>query len=137
MDGFAEPKDKLILIVEDDEGMRDFLEMAIAREGFRTTVAASGTDALAKVAGSPPALILLDLMLPDRGGYEVARELQQQEEVARIPIVMLTARRMDSRSIAMMRQEPNVADYLEKPVKPQILAATLHRLLKTSPPTRV
>ena len=127
--------DKLILIVDDDKGVRELLQIIVEKEGFKTAMAEDGHEALQKARALVPHLILLDLMLPGAGGFEVVHELQQ-EETAAIPVVMMTGRFMDQSTAEMIKREANVREYLEKPLKTAALAALLHRLLKTQPPAR-
>ena len=129
----TDPKDKLILVVDDDESLLDLIEHLVRKEGFRVARGVDGQEALSKAQALKPDLILLDFMLPGMGGYEVVKELQTAETSA-IPIVVITGRRLDRSSIEMMRQERNVRDFMEKPLKPAFLSAVLHRLLKTRPP---
>lgn len=129
---FAVSSEKLVLIVDDDEGQRDLLEYIVSKEGFRVEKVASGDEALARVSTTAPDLILLDLMMPGKGGYEVVRELQAQGEGG-IPVVVITARSMDKKTIEGLRQEPNVKDYFQKPPQHAVLAARLHSLLGTRP----
>jgi CheY-like chemotaxis protein len=130
---FGKPADKLILLVDDDESLLDLMEHVVKKEGFRTDRAADGNEALRKVQALNPDLIVLDFMLPGMGGYEVLRELQAQGS-GDIPIVIVTGRQMDRQSIDMVRQESNVKEFLEKPVRPAIMASHLHRILRTAPP---
>lgn len=133
--GSGNPGEKLILIVEDDDSVWDLLYYIVRREGFRTEKASDGKEALDKARLLHPALILLDLMLPKCGGFEIARELQEGD-TSDIPIVILTSRSLDRSTSEMLRREPNIKDFLEKPVKTQVLAALLHSLLKTRPPVK-
>ncbi len=132
---FGRPADKLVLIVDDDESVRDLIEFIVKKEGFRVEKAADGEEALSKARSVNPDLILLDLMLPKFGGFEILRELQS-DETGTIPIVIITGRYTDRSTSDMIKQEPNVKDFLEKPVKPQVLSILLHKLLKTQPPLR-
>lgn len=132
---FGRPADKLVLIVDDDESVRDLLEFIVKKEGFRVEKAADGEEALAKARSANPDIILLDLMLPKFGGFEILRELQS-DETSTIPIVIITGRYTDRSTSDMIKQEPNVKDFLEKPVKPQILSVLLHKLLRTQPQLR-
>lgn len=129
---FGKPADKLILLVDDDESLLDLMEHVVKKEGFRTDRAADGNEALRKVQALNPDLIVLDFMLPGMGGYEVLRELQAQGN-GDIPIVIVTGRQMDRQSVDMVRQESNVKEFLEKPVRPAIMASHLHRILRTAP----
>ena len=133
--GFTNPAEKLVLIVDDDEAVRDLIEFVVRKEGFKVDKAADGEEALQKARQISPDLILLDLMLPKFGGFEILRELQNDETV-NIPIVIITGRYTDRSTSDMIKQEPNVKDFIEKPVKPQALAAVVHKILKTQPPIK-
>ncbi|MEK7858714.1 MAG: response regulator [Elusimicrobiota bacterium] len=128
----ADPKEKLILLVDDDESLLDLMEHVVHKEGFRTDRAMDGMEALRKVEALQPDLVLLDFMLPGMGGYEVLRELQAQGNGG-IPVIIITGRHMDRKNVEMVRMEPNVKEFMEKPIRPAIIAATLHSILKTRP----
>ena len=133
--GPGNPEEKLILIVEGDDAIWDLLYYIVRREGFKTEKASDGKEALDKARILHPQLILLDLMLPKCGGFEIARELQEGD-TANIPIVIVSGRNLDHSTSEMLKREPNVKDFIEKPVKSQVLAALLHALLKTRPPVK-
>ncbi len=126
----ASDEKKLVLIIDDDEGIRDLLSFLVTKEGYRVETAGDGEEGVQKAEKLKPALILLDLMLPRYGGFELLRQLQGTE-LARTPIVIITGRYTDRSTADMIRQESNVVEFLEKPVKTAVLAATLHRVLKT------
>lgn len=132
-DELADPKTKLVLVVDDDEAMRDVIELCVKNEGFRVDTAASGSEALKKADAQTPDLILLDFTLPGSGGYEVAKELQMGDARG-VPIFIITGRRLDRNTTGMLRAEPNIKEYIEKPVKAAVLAALMHRALGTQPP---
>ena len=132
---FGRPADKLVLIVDDDDSVRELIEFIVKKEGFRIEKAADGEEALAKAKAVNPDIILLDLMLPKFGGFEILRELQA-DETGSIPIIIITGRYTDRSTSDMIRQEPNVREFIEKPVKPQVLTSLLHRILKTQPQLR-
>lgn len=127
--------DKLVLIVDDDKGVRELLEVLVRKEGFRVETAVDGEDALARTRKSLPHIILLDLMLPKSGGFEVLHELQA-EETAGIPVIVITGRNMDGSTADLIRQEPNVREFVLKPLKTELLASLIHKVLKTRPPAR-
>lgn len=129
----SNPGDKLVLIVDDDDAIRDLLGFVVTKEGFRVEKVSDGAQALEKARELMPDLMLLDLMLPHYGGFEILRQLQAGETSA-IPVIMITGRYMDRSTTEMIRQESNVVDYLEKPVNPAVLSALLHKTLKTCPP---
>lgn len=128
----ASPADKLILVVDDDETVRSFLEMSAGLQGFRIVTAVDGLDAGAKLASQTPDLIITDLMMPGQGGYEFLRSLQGSA-TARIPVFVVTGSALDDSTIKMIRSEANVVEFVSKPVKMAKFVAALHRTLKTKP----
>jgi len=79
-----------ILVIEDDPGIADFLVDLLRYEGYRVAALAEGAS-LEEIAVSPPGLIFLDLMLPDRDGAEICRRLRAEEATRAVPIVIMTA----------------------------------------------
>lgn len=132
MSSETDPAAKLVLLVDDDESLLDLMDHMVRKEGFRTDRAEDGQEALRKVEALNPDAIVLDFMLPGMGGYEALRELQARG-FGQIPIMVVTGRAMDGKSIEMVRQEPNVKEFLQKPVRPAMLTAALHRMLGTVP----
>jgi DNA-binding response OmpR family regulator len=124
--------EKLVLIVDDDDSVRELLEFVVKKEGFRVVTAADGEEGLRKIQELLPHLVILDLMLPKYGGFEILRALQNGA-TAVIPIIVVTGRYSDRSTTEMIRQESNVVDFMEKPIKPPVLAMNLHRILKTRP----
>ena len=133
LSSLSDPASKLILLVDDDESLLDLIEHLVHREGFKTARSMDGLDALRKVEDLNPDLVVLDFMLPGMGGYEVLRELQAAGKGG-IPVVVLTGRHMDRKNIEMVRMESNVREFMEKPLRPAVMAAALHKLLGTRPP---
>jgi two-component system alkaline phosphatase synthesis response regulator PhoP len=129
----ADPAGKLVLIVDDDESILDLLEHVVKKEGFRVERAADGNEALRKAEALSPSAVILDFMLPGMGGFEVLKNLQMGD-LRSVPVLVITGRRIDRQTIEMVRQESNVKEYMEKPIKPAVLASLLHRLLGTRPP---
>lgn len=131
----TEPKDKLVLLIEDDGEMLDMLAAWIKNEGFQVETSASGPDGLKKADGmKTPDLIILDYMLPGTSGYEVAKELQAGD-ARNVPVIIVTGRRLDRQGLEMLKREHNVKEVMEKPVKPAVLASNIHRILGTQPPS--
>lgn len=124
--------EKLLLVVDDDETVRSFLEMAASLQGFRVLTAVDGLDAKAKLESQTPDLIITDLMMPGQGGYEFLRSLQGSMS-GRIPIFVVTGSALDDSTIKMIRAEANVVEFVAKPVKMAKFVAALHKTLKTQP----
>jgi CheY-like chemotaxis protein len=85
-------KQGVVLIVDDDEAIRETLQLVLEMERYPTAVASDGRDALAGLRAHPsPRLILLDLMMPTMDGWEVLGELRRDDRLARVPVVVITA----------------------------------------------
>ncbi len=128
----ATESSRLVLVVDDDEGVRELLSMLVKKEGYRVETAEDGTVAETKILALKPSLVVLDLMLPRHGGFEVLRWLQGTE-LASTPIVVVTGRYTDRTTTDMIRQESNVVELLEKPVKTAVFLQALNRILRPAP----
>jgi CheY-like chemotaxis protein len=106
-------QEKPILIVDDLADNLFLLKTILEAEGYTVEVASSGRAALEKAEAMPPALMLLDIMMPDMTGYEVTRYIRQNEHLASIPIVLITA--YDD-AIARQGVAAGADDYLRKPI---------------------
>jgi two-component system, OmpR family, response regulator RegX3 len=99
-----------ILVVEDEESLADSVRYNLEREGFSVAVAADGRRALEAFRADPPALVILDLMLPEMSGLDVCRTLRSESEV---PIIVVTAK--DSEADKVSGLELGADDYVTKP----------------------
>ncbi|MFA5857501.1 MAG: response regulator [Elusimicrobiota bacterium] len=126
-----DPKTCLILIVDDDSTVVDFFSTTMEIEGFTTEIAFDGGEALASMRKSKPSLILLDLMLPTKGGYEVLREMQSDKELKDIPVIVITAKSLEAESKKFLAEGVNILEIIEKPINPTILAHKVHKALNT------
>jgi two-component system, OmpR family, KDP operon response regulator KdpE len=99
-----------ILIVDDEESIRQFLKVSLSSQGYDIIEAACGKEALAKATSDHPDLIILDLVLPDVDGVEITRRLRQW---TRIPIIILSVRGSENDKIAAL--DAGADDYLTKP----------------------
>jgi len=126
---------KLVLIVDDEKGIRELLEILMQRDGLRAALAEDGKEALEKIHSLTPDLVLLDLMLPGYGGFEVLRELQASGK-GDIPVIIMTGRMMDGSTAELIKRESNVREFIAKPIKRELLMARIHALLKTRPPVK-
>ncbi len=116
---------KKILIVDDEPGITELLDSYLAKEGYAVVTAADGEAALAEAERSQPDLILLDLMLPKKNGYEVCREIRAKSNT---PIIMLTAR--DEEPDKIVGLELGADDYITKPFSPREVVARVRAVLR-------
>ncbi len=119
---------KQVWIVEDDGDIAELVRLHLEQEGFSVAIAADGETALEAVRRQPPALVILDLMLPGIGGLEVCRRLRSDERTAGIPIVMLTARAAEADRVVGL--ELGADDYVTKPFSPRELVARVNAVLR-------
>jgi two-component system alkaline phosphatase synthesis response regulator PhoP len=119
---------KLILIVEDELEIAELLAFHVKRDGFDGRIARTGRQGLASIESARPALILLDLMLPDLDGLEVCRRLKREAETRDIPILIVSAKGDESDIVAGI--ELGADDYVTKPFSPKVLLARIKNVLR-------
>ncbi len=119
---------KTILIVEDEPAIRNMLEQALSRNGYRIVQAADGQQANTRLADQLPDVILLDWMLPDSSGVELARRWRREEKTRDVPIIMLTARVEEQDRVQGL--DSGVDDYVTKPFSVKELEARVRALLR-------
>ncbi len=121
-----------ILIVDDEAPIREMVGFALERAGFRWLEAADATSAQVVIADQRPDLVLLDWMLPDLSGINLARRLKRDELTATLPIIMLTARGEEEDRIRGL--EVGADDYVTKPFSPRELVARIKAVLRRTTP---
>ncbi len=117
-----------ILVVDDEANIIELAALYLEQEGFRVRSATDGTQALDMIASQPPALMVLDLMLPGVDGWEVCRRVRAGKVASDLPIIMLTARDDDVDKIVGL--ELGADDYLTKPFNPRELVARVKAILR-------
>jgi two-component system, OmpR family, response regulator len=121
-----------VLVVDDDPGIRDVVCFALQRAGFATAVAADGVQALARFAADRPALVVLDILMPELDGIEVCRRLRADARGRAVPIVFLSSK--DDEVDRIHGLEVGGDDYLSKPFSPRELVARVRAPLRRSEP---
>jgi DNA-binding response OmpR family regulator len=86
---------KRVLLIEDEPNIIEAISFILSRDGWTVHTHEDGTTAMDKVLGFPPDMIILDVMLPGRSGYDILRDLRAQDVTKNIPVMMLTARGQD------------------------------------------
>lgn len=123
----AQPGER-ILVVDDEPDIIALVAYHLARSGYRVSTAASGTEALEAARDEQPALIVLDLMLPELSGFQVLERLRADKILADIPVLMLTARREEPDRVQGLSLGAD--DYLVKPFSPQELVLRVRNILR-------
>ena len=117
-----------ILVVDDEPEAVELVEFNLKQAGFDVVTAADGNEALKKAKAGAPALIVLDLMIPEVDGLEVCKQLRRDEATSAIPIIMLTAKAAEVDRVVGL--ELGADDYVTKPFSPRELNLRIKKLLE-------
>ncbi len=123
---------KKILIVDDDPDLVNAVRMILESRKYKVAAAYGGIEGLQKAKTENPDLIVLDVMMPDKDGYAVCKELKADPELSQIPILLLTAvvsHIPTTRYTQQMGLETEADDYIDKPVEPDVLVERIETLL--------
>jgi DNA-binding response OmpR family regulator len=120
--------DRRVLVVEDERDLSEMLRFHLERAGYSVSVASDGRSAIQKVQEAPPDLILLDLMLPELSGTEVASRVRSNPETAQTPIIMLTAKAEEVDQIVGL--SVGADDYITKPFSMKVVLARVEAVLR-------
>src|SRR3954451_24113006 len=118
-----------VLLVEDEPSVGELVRAYLNRDGYRVVWVRSGEDALTELDRHPVRMVLLDIGLPGKDGFDVCREIRTRSQV---PILMLTAR--DEEPDRVVGLEVGADDYLTKPFSPRELAARIKAILRRTEP---
>jgi two-component system phosphate regulon response regulator PhoB len=121
-----------VLIVEDEEDIRELVSYTLLKEGYQVTTVASGEEALVIATSQSPDLVLLDLMLPGVDGLTVCQRLRSHPATAGVGIIMLTAKGEESDVVTGLNVGAN--DYITKPFSRNVLIARVRAVLRNLPP---
>jgi two-component system OmpR family response regulator/two-component system response regulator RstA len=119
-----------ILVVEDDTSLAEWICDYLSQHNYRVSLATTGTLAVQRIAREAPDLVVLDVMLPEKSGFDVCKEVRQ---FFAKPILMMTASGDEVDEVLGL--ELGADDYITKPVKPRVLLARIKALLRREPPT--
>lgn len=117
-----------ILVVDDDLDLLALIEATLKREGFQVTRATRGAECVPSAHNSSPDLILLDLMLPDKNGFDVLAEIQRDAKTSAVPVIILSAR--DESENIVKGLELGADDYIVKPFNKSVLSARVRSVLR-------
>lgn len=117
-----------ILIVDDEEPIRELIKYNVEKQKYETFTAENGQQALELCRNKNPDLVILDLMLPDMSGLDICRIIRNDSSIKNIPIIMVTAKTEDSDIVTGL--ELGADDYVTKPFSPKVLLARIQSVLR-------
>ncbi|MFO7709174.1 MAG: response regulator [Desulfobacterales bacterium] len=123
---------KRILVVDDEADFAALVQGNLEKEGFKVELAYNGVEGLAKVRANPPDAIVLDVMMPEKDGYAVCKELKRSDELCNIPVILLTAVASHVTSTRYSHADgmtTEADDYIAKPASAADITRSLKRLL--------
>src|ERR1700710_2967527 len=130
LDGIPSLDKPLVLVVEDEAALATMLRYNLEKQGFRVEEAVDGQEAMARIAESPPDIVLLDGMLPVMPGIEVCRQIRRRPATRDLPVIMVTARTEDGDAVRGLNTGAD--DYITKPFNMDALLARMRALLRRS-----
>ena len=120
---------KKILIVDDESELLDFAAIRVKSFGYDVVTAIDGENALTILQKTTPDLILLDVMMPGRDGYEICNEIKSNPKLAKIPIVLFTAKPQQKERLKSNYEFIAADDYILKPSEPEDLLAKIKKFI--------
>lgn len=122
---------KTIVYIEDDAEMIDLVSLILNRRGYQVKGAHGGRQGLDMVQMEKPALILLDLMMPDMDGWDVYQQIKAHAETSQIPVIVITAKAQAIDRVLGLHIA-KVDDYISKPFRPTELVESIEKILSQS-----
>jgi two-component system response regulator VicR len=125
---------KKVVYIEDDPEMIDLVSLIVSRRGYQVFGANGGREGLEAVQEKLPDLVLLDLMMPDRDGWDVYHQLKGMKSTSSIPVIIITAKSQEIDRVLGLHIA-KVDDYISKPFRPQELLDSMDRVISQSQAT--
>jgi len=119
---------KSVLVVDDQPHIVRLIQVNLEKEGFEVTTAGDGVEGLQKLRELTPDLVILDVIMPRKDGFEVLREIKGDPALAEIPVVMLTVKTHNADIVQGLREGAEL--YLPKPFHPKELVSMVKRVLE-------
>jgi CheY-like chemotaxis protein len=118
-----------VLCIDDEPGVVELITLILKPQNIQVEGANSGPEGLEVMRQNPPDAVLLDIMMPDMDGWEVYRQMKEDDELKEIPVIIVTARNSSFEEI-IARERAGVNDYVTKPFVPNDLRSSLSKVLK-------
>jgi len=121
----------VILVIDDSAEFKGLIFDYLLLQGYKVLNADNGREGIKKAFEEKPDLILLDVMMPDMGGFEALKELRAEEETRDIPVFIITGSAFDSKMNELFKQESNCREFLDKTVSLTLLNEKIQAALKS------
>lgn len=122
-------KKVVVVIVEDDRYILDFMQFTLEQQGYQVIPAADGLDGLDLIQNNLPVLVVLDLMLPRMDGFTILKKMSEKPETAKIPVVVVSAYTASESTRRMVQSQKNVREVFTKPIKSKEFVAKLENII--------
>ena len=122
---------KIVLVVDDQPHIVRLIQVNLEKEGFRVVTAGDGVEGIDKVREEKPDLVILDVIMPRKDGFEVLREIKGDEALAETPVIMLTVKTHNADIVEGLKEGAEL--YLPKPFHPKELVSLVKRVLEDGP----
>ncbi len=119
---------KKILFVDDEDDIREVVQIRLESNGYQVVTAASGEEALKKVESEHPDLVILDVMMPGMDGLAVLKRLRKERQTENLPVILLTAKRQ--KTIGDLFEFENIQGFIEKPFESTVLLDLIDKAIK-------
>lgn len=120
---------KTVLVVDDQPHIVRLIQVNLEKEGFQVATAGDGVEGMEKVRRLHPAVVILDVIMPRKDGFEVLREIKSDPELSATPVIMLTVKAHNSDIVEGLREGAEL--YLPKPFHPKELVSLVKRVVET------
>ena len=121
---------KKVLIIDDEPDLANLVKNRLEYHGYQVDCLNTGRDAVKIAQETNPDLIILDIMLPDKNGYDICYELKHNANTSSIPVILFTAKQEWKAEMGEIGKFAKADDYISKPFEPQVLLDKIKRLLK-------
>lgn len=120
---------KKAFVVDDDPNIVELFKHILEKENIEVFTAFDGEEALEKISAAKPDIIVLDLMLPKQGGFQVLKSLQQNENTKNVPVLVITGKFADGTTYDFVKSQSNVRGFYSKPIDPAVFAMDVKKIL--------
>ena len=121
----------VILVIDDNFEFKAMIFDYLLMQGYQVLNADNGREGVKKAMEAKPDLILMDVMMPDMGGFEALKELRSEDETGNIPVFIITGSAFDSKMHELFKQETNCREFLDKTVPLSVLHEKIQSALKS------